>query len=448
MLFLLACSTPKPAQAPQATEESFGEIWGETGLPWAQGISVVHQGELILPGELLSIETAPAGLAELHQIQLVLSNRSAENFVFPDTGWLSGAGFTLSSQPPAELSPEESTTLLLELNPELYSSAQTLSGLLEIPGTTDSYLLQADIPAPLRALVVGNGGYTLKSDDYGLTFEELSPKTHTHPLRAAAWGEGRFIRAWAEETEDDSVGFFEHSEDGLSWSAGSSDSLLAAWDCTYGLGRFLCIRGDTISWSEEGILWNHEETEHDYQLQKIIFIEDRFVAVGKGGRRVVSFDGLSWEVETFSGNPDPYFSLTQSEDLLVAVGGEDRYYASVSDDRGESWLNIPFGQCIGDSLRSIVYINNTFITEGMSSCHHNMHQSSDGFLWGPVIETEPFERYSILGMIQEKAIGYRAFPSGESKLYSSTDGKNWTELMSIPEGVLLKKMVVERWEQP
>ena len=123
MLLLLACSTPETTKKLQATEESFGEMWGETGLPWEQGVSVVHQGELILPGEQLSVETAPAGLAEPYHLQLVLSNRSAETMLFPNENWVSGAGFTLSSQPPIELAPEESTALTVVLNPELYSSA-------------------------------------------------------------------------------------------------------------------------------------------------------------------------------------------------------------------------------------------------------------------------------------------------------------------------------------
>ncbi|MBM74033.1 MAG: hypothetical protein CMK59_01425 [Proteobacteria bacterium] len=445
MLLLIACLTAPTSQSTLDTPQH--EPWGDTGLSWNKDISVVYEGQFIQPNTPIFIETAPAGLPEHYLLTLQVTNRSNEPIVFSENDWLEGSGFTLNTPGPDQLLTEETAYITIEINPENYSSSEDLTGVFKIPGTDKSYPLEAHIPPPLRVLIMGNGGYVLKSDDYGATFEEVSPKEHTMPLRAAAWGEDRFIRVWANQSEEDSTGFFEYSEDGETWFMGNSDVLRAAWDCDYGLDRFLCIRADTISWSEDGIVWNHEETFHDYHLQDILFWNDRFIAVGKGGRRVVSLDGLSWSIENFSGNPDPYFSVTHSNDLLVAVGGEDRYYASISEDQGQSWINIPFGQCIGDSLRSLVYIDNTFIAQGVSTCHHNMHQSEDGFLWLPVAETEPFEQYVILGVIEQVVIAYRILPNG-GKLYRSDDAKNWTELMDLPQDVLLKKMVSQRWEKP
>ena len=447
MLLLVACQAV-PTQEETKSETHLQDAWADTGLSWTRGVSVVHEGQLILPNTPIVIETAPAGLSETYQLTLNITNRTPELIVFTQDGWLEGTGFELDALPPGELAPEETALLTINIDPEPYLAAQDLEGSVQIPGTSEHYPLQAHIPPPLRVLIMGNGGYTLKSDDYGMSFEEVSPKIHTRPLRAVAWGEDRFVRVWANEAREDSTGFFEYSDNGLEWFLGNSDSLLAAWDCDYGLGRFLCIRGDTISWSEEGIIWNHEETLHDYDLQDVVFWNDRFISVGKGGRRVVSLDGLSWSVENFSGNPDPYFAVTHNEEeLLVAVGGEDRYYASISEDRGQSWINVPFGQCSGDSLRSLVHINGTFVAQGTSTCHHNMHQSNDGFLWLPVAETGPFEQYTILGTIQDLVISYRNQPTGAA-LYSSTNAKSWDKVMELPEGILLKRMVAQRWESP
>lgn len=446
MLLLLACQTASTLQEKQ-NAPVFQESWGETGLNWTQSLSVVHDGQLVQPNTSIFIETAPAGFSQTYKLTLKITNRSDELIVFTEENWIEGYGFELSTLPPDDLAPEETASLTIEIDPEPYLTAQELEGSIQIPGTQDTYPLVAHVPPPLRVLLMGNGGYVLKSDDYGVSFEEVAPKTHTRPLRAAAWGENRFVRAWADETQEDSTGFFEYSEDGMDWHLGNSDSLRAVWDCDYGLERFLCVRGDTISWSEEGIIWNHEETLHDYHLLDVLFWQDRFIGVGKGGRRVISLDGVSWSIENFSGNPDPYFAVAHSENLLVAVGGEDRYYASISEDQGQSWVNVPFGQCSGDGLRSLVYIEGSFIAQGTSTCHHNMHQSNDGFLWLPVAETAPFEQYVILGTIQNLAISYRNQPTG-SALYSSTDAKNWNKLLDLPDDVVLKKMVSQRWNSP
>jgi hypothetical protein len=236
------------------------------------------------------------------------------------------------------------------------------------------------------------------------------------------------------------------------------DDITAFEDCAFGLGRFLCLRGDTISWSTDGETWQHEETQHDFELLDIMFSKDRFVAVGKNGRRVISWDGVSWNLENFSGHVDPYLAITEQvlpnangnwDRRWVAVGGEHRFFASMSEDGGTSWTNITFSTCIGDQLQSLAWFEDTqlFLAQGSSTCHHNMIHSTNGLLWNPLIQTHPFDRYQILGQWMGTTYLFRQLEDG-GKLYTSTDGQNFVEHpTSFPADQHIQFMAFSTWSE-
>ena len=122
--------------------------------------------------------------------------------------------------------------------------------------------------------------------------------------------------------------------------------------------------------------------------------------MGRNGRRVVSWDGVSWNIENFSGQTDPYIAVTEQmlpnagdgwDRRWVAIGGEHRFFASMSEDGGTSWTNIPLSTCQGDQLQSIAWIEHSqkFLAQGTSTCHHNMIHSENGLLWNPLIQNTP-----------------------------------------------------------
>jgi hypothetical protein len=246
----------------------------------------------------------------------------------------------------------------------------------------------------------------------------------------------------------EALGFWEHSLDGISWEEGIQEQDFSASDCAHGMNRFACVRTDTLSWSADGVIVEHEESLMDFKLNAITALKDRFVAVGRGGRRVISFDGQTWAEENFNGDSDTYNGIAADGQTLVAVGGINRFYLSHSLDGGENWTDIPFGNCEGNSLKSIVWNRGLFVAQGKSDCHHNMHRSVDGLSWEPVMELHPFDRYQLLGAHNGWFFGHKTELDGSVGVYRSEDGSDWSEVHSCPAGTQLRKMSAEKWEIP
>ena len=148
-------------------------------------------------------------------------------------------------------------------------------------------------------------------------------------------------------------------------------------------------------------------------------------------------DGVSWNLENFSGYVDPYLAITEQilpnangewDRRWVAVGGEHRFFASMSEDGGTSWTNITFSTCLGDQLQSLAWFEDAqlFLAQGSSTCHHNMIHSTNGLLWNPLIQTHPFDRYQIRTMDGTTYL-FRQLEDG-GKLYTSTNGQNFQNI--------------------
>ena len=133
------------------------------------------------------------------------------------------------------------------------------------------------------------------------------------------------------------MGIYQYSYDGLTWFDSQFEQDYAPSDCTYGLGRFVCVRTDSLSWSIDGRSITHEPALGDFRLEQVIFRNNSFVAVGRGARRVLSEDAQTWSEESFGFDPDTYHSLVQSPETLVAAGGINRYFISYSTDDGHTW---------------------------------------------------------------------------------------------------------------
>jgi hypothetical protein len=271
--------------------------------------------------------------------------------------------------------------------------------------------------------------------------DEESPST----LQSLSWGGGVFFRAISDGDENDAIGLYDFSLDGLTWQSSITNDDFSSTHCTYGLQRFVCVRSDTLSWSTTGQQVEHEESLFGYKLNRILFTGERFVAVGRGARRAISIDGQSWESESVGSDPDTYFSIAQSDDVIVAGGGINRYYISYSEDAGESWTDVPYGGCDGNSIKSLAYHNGIFLAQGESNCHHNMHRSNDGINWEPIIELHPFDSYSLLGALNGWFIAQRE-DEGSHSIYRSESGEDWELVHSLPIGVEINDMAAERWE--
>lgn len=437
-------------------QDPYFESWPDTGSIHNSQISINHNGRLIVDQDIIEFNTPPAGLDVTSHLYVTLVNHTSDEIFLEQQNWLIGEGFESLTQIPSTLLENESLVLEITFDTQNFTEAQTHTGYLR-PTSDIEVELQAVVPDPLRLILASRQGNIWASDDYGNTFFELSTLPVEH-IKNITYGNNRFVVGYADEIGENSNGGIVYSEDGSSWTEAIVDDITAFEDCAFGLGRFLCLRGDTISWSTDGETWQHEETQHDFELLDIMFSKDRFVAVGKNGRRVVSLDGVSWNLENFSGYVDPYLAIT--EQLLpnangewdrrwVAVGGEHRFFASMSEDGGTSWTNITFSTCLGDQLQSLAWFEDTqlFLAQGSSTCHHNMIHSTNGLLWNPLIQTHPFDRYQILGQWMGTTYLFRQLENG-GKLYTSTDGQNFSEhSVSFPADQHIQFMAFSTWSE-
>ncbi|MEC7984435.1 MAG: hypothetical protein VX278_04690 [Myxococcota bacterium] len=441
MILLLSCATST------VYDSGFSAIsdWPDTGTRWETPFSLVYDGQLLHNGQTIEVESAPAGIDHPTDFPFQLRSLQEERLDFIGE-WLSQEPFLWTSSPPTTLESEAAHSFNLRFNPLSCSEAADYHATLSVPGHDFSIEIHVSCPAPLRTVLMGDNGFSLVSDDYGASFFSMQSEGLAPPLRAQsiAWGSDIFLRVFAKGNTGDAPGLYQYSVDGLQWENTESTAEFAASDCSYGLGRFVCARTDTLSWTSDGKTMHHEEALGDFKLNQILFRNGQFIAVGRGARRVRSFDGQNWEDESFGTDSDTYHSLVQSEDKIIAAGGINRYYISYSEDDGESWIDVPYGGCQGNYIQSLVYHNGLFLAQGASSCHHNMHRSADGIVWEPIVELQPFDRYELLGAIN----GYFIAQSqvGESHhIFRSTDGYTWEDVFTIPNDKTIRHMAAQEW---
>ena len=442
LLALAACApagTPAADDAPVDTGAPVDtrEDWpsGEVAAPSA---TVVIDGVLAASGDVFRVTTGPAGLSAAVTLAAVVTNRSDAELAF-EGEWLAGEGWTLGSDPPAVLAPEESATLSLSFDPVVAVEASEWAATLSVPGTDTSVTLVADVPRPLRLVVTGNGGWTAWSDDYGATFADSGPPADpTLPARSVTWGGGRFFRADVSGEGWDDPGTYAWSEDGEAWTSSTVAEDFWGSDCTYGLGRFVCIRGGVLSWSESGGTVVHEPTDWSNLLNDIGFADDVFVAVGRGGRRLVSENGTTWSSENDYADGDELRALAYGDGRWVAVGGDNRLVTSVSTDGGHTWTETEWGESAYASLHTIAWSEGLFLVQARSNDDLLLWRSADGRTWEGVEGLGRWDRYMQLGV----SAGW-FFAQMDDAIYRSRDGSAWTLVHTPPEGVTPRMLASE-----
>jgi hypothetical protein len=440
MLFLLACT---PSSIDSALPANDTAIEHES---WEHELSIVHEGSLIHDGSIISIQTAPAGIDQNNLFSFVISNLTDTPISFSDS-WMDSSRLAWHVPPPSTLDAYASHPFSLQFNPKSCTEEEIIVSDISIPNQDMTFSIETHCPPPLRIHLLGDDGFGLISDDYGSTFSDIpTPEDLSPPLRAQslAWGDGMFLRAFALGNSADSIGVYQYSEDAIHWNTSQDSPDYAPSDCTYGLGRFVCTRADSISWSTDGRAITHEPALGDFRLNQILYRDNGFIAVGRGARRVRSEDAQTWSNESFGIDPDTYHSLVQSPDIMVAAGGINRYFISYSTDHGITWEDVPYGGCQGNYIQSLVYHNGLFLAQGASSCHHNMHRSSDGINWEPVFELHPFDRFVLLGAINGYFIAHASNEEG-TQLYRSSDGYTWVQTHILPQGKNIRLMTAEEW---
>jgi hypothetical protein len=441
-MWLLACTLPDPE-----LRTSTGSAAPDTGWPafddWETPISLVIDGQQFADQQTLDIPTAPAGMDQPITLAALLTNRTDSTLTFSThaADWLQSATWSLDSTPPASLAPDQTATLSLSFNPATTPTATTQAATLTIPDQSFTATLNAQVPRPLRTVIVGDGGWWATSDDYGQTWQTApTPAGISSRARTVVWGEGRFFRADASSFDWTSVGLYAWSEDGQTWQSATATDDFWPSDCAYGNELFSCLRGGVLSWSDTGGAVIHEPTDYTDLLNAMVFVGDHFIGVGRQGRRMWSDDGKTWLGSTAFSGADEYYSLARSGDTLVAVGGSNRYLLSTSLDAGATWQDQVWAESQYACLYSVAEANGTFLAQGQSNYDPHMWRSTDGINWESIAGLGTWESYYLLGSVNRWFLG-----TYNSTLYRSLDGETWESVLIPPTGVTIRAIASEEY---
>ena len=445
MLWLLACISPDVPQEstpPDAVDSAAPftdtDPW-PGGSSWDASVSLITSGQIVANGSTLSVDAAPAGVDHEATLALVLTNRTDEALTLE--GWDLGP-FHWVDTPASTLGPQESTPLTLAFQSANYTEGGSVEHTLRVPETDYEVVLQANVPGPLRLVLVGDGGFSLASTDYGATWTE-SPATSERTMMAAAWGDGVFIRGMREGGWSSEV-HYDYSTDGLNWSDASVASGGWPFACAYGDGRFVCVRdyGGYTSWSQDGQTFIHEVSPGASTfLQAIVFSDGHFVAAGRDGTiSVGGYDGLT--AVHADGALGDYNAIASGDGRLVAVGGwrQDQYLISTSTDGGWTWTSTTFAASAYASLSSVAYANGIWVLQGRNNSYANMLRSTDGETWDPIETDIPSGGWQLMGSHNGWFIGLN-----DDRIARSQDGLSWETTHTLPEDTDIVAMAAERW---
>lgn len=422
--------------------------WPDDAPGWQAGLTLVLDGALVADGATLPVDTAPAGLDHITALDFTLTNRGDTNvdLGIDAAAWLDGEAWVVDGALPVGLEPGESARFRLVLDPSGETDAATRSATLAVPGGPTATLV-ARVPRPLRAVVVGAQGAVWTSDDYGQTFDmAAAPDGSDHQARDVVYGGGRFFRAdraggaWADP------GTYAWSDDGITWQASTVAEDFWASGCARGLGRFACARGDAITWSITGQTVVHQATSWDGHLNDIAWAGDRFVAVGRSGRRAVSLDGEGWAAERWMAVGDALNVVAVAEGTIVAAGGADRLAITTSMDGGETWTDQLLCEDRYARFEGLAHDGATWLASAESNGCADLWSSPDGLTWTPVLDADA-DPY-LLGALDGHFIGVHAPWGQPQELVRSADGRTWTVLATAPEGATFRALATETWEAP
>jgi hypothetical protein len=414
------------------------QIQLDTGLQNGNSFSIVYEGISFPTNSSITITTAPAGLQYQHQYKFQLSNHSTEEISLDcQQSWEDT--FLYIDDCPDKIAAQSSAALSIFFSPVSEVEEKQITLPLAFPN--QEYVLDIEMltPRPLTTIFWGDSGYLLISSDYGKSVE-LYQQQEEQIAKAITFGNGLFLRASSDLSD---IGIYESSEDGINWLTleGSEDS--AASGCSHGKELFVCSRADALSWSEDGQHIFHEQSMDALEHHDITYGQEQFVAVGRNGRRSISYDGQVWDFESSHGLGDDYHDVIYGEEHFVAAGGKDRFLVSWSTD-GIDWQDKMFPPVIGARLDSVIYDGDRYIISGSGTTGENILYTTDFQFWDPLRQTDSSLSIKMLGYINQNYIGIGT-KTNQKGLYFSGDGASWTLAHSLPSDIAIVGYAIETW---
>lgn len=326
----------------------------------------------------------------------------------------------------------------------MVAEASTWPATLTVPTSPAlTVALRAEVPRPLRAVVVADGHLTWVTEDYGETFVEAVPFDGSgEEVRSVAWGDGRFFRAGRSGSAWTDPGTYAWSEDGASWTPSVFANDFWVNGCAWGWERFACLRSAAYTWSSSGETVVHEPESWSAMLHAQVWHQDRFVAVGRSGRRAWATDVESFVEGDWYDEGDAYNAVASDGARVVAVGGSDRLLVSWSDDGGATWTDAVLCADRYARFESVAWnpaAGRWLATANANGCARTW-TSPDGADWSPVTSTHSVVT---LGVLRDRFVGVTIGWGPTGVIVVSEDGVTWAERATAPTGVAVRAMAVE-----
>jgi hypothetical protein len=210
------------------------------------------------------------------------------------------------------------------------------------------------------------------------------------------------------------------STDAITWSTVSG--LSNQTTCAFGAGVFVSayIYANTIASSTDAISWTTRTSGASGTINKIRFLNDRFVATGAAGYISTSTAGVTWSVRT-SGTTTVSINDSAFGNGVYVVVGAGGYIRSSTN--GISWTART--SVSANIINTVIFANGVFIAAGTGG---HMQSSTDGITWNWFANTPVTDDINSIGYGNNTLLLHANVPFKRDQIYRSVDqGLSWTE---------------------
>jgi hypothetical protein len=213
-----------------------------------------------------------------------------------------------------------------------------------------------------RDIAYGAGKFVVVENNFGKSSPIYSSDGHNWSvdpdsnvgMSAVAYGNDRFVGV------DDRSYHGHFSTDGVSWQSatipegGDHAQFSKLIDITYGDGKFVALQssGNNTAITTDGIDWEWKGVMPAAEYwSSIVYSDDKFIAVGGGGKIAVSTDGIDW-VEALADASLDLVDLVYGAEKFIALSGGGKiitstdgidWTASVVLEDVQGWDSIAYG---------------------------------------------------------------------------------------------------------
>ncbi|MEI2398727.1 Ig-like domain-containing protein [Paenibacillus phytohabitans] len=176
-------------------------------------------------------------------------------------------------------------------------------------------------------ITVGTDGLIGTSTD-GKVWSKVASGT-TNAINGIAYGNSKFV------TVGSNGQILTSSNNGTSWTAGTSVDAITLNSIVYGSGLFVAVgNSGKIVVSSDGFNWARiSDSKTVNHLNAVTYGNGKYVAVGAGGTIVTSSNGAEWKSEDSKTNGKLLNGISYGSGLFVAVGASGTVVISADSSR-------------------------------------------------------------------------------------------------------------------